>query len=250
MNIRERQLSDLDSVLTLLEAADLPSRGLERTIGWVAEENGHLVGHIAMELTSDAAVLRSLAVAPSVQGRGLARRLMDLAEGAAENRTLLFRTKTIGSWAERRGYFQAKPDSIPASVRGTSEFEGSLCSGYPIYVKPLVREKPMSNAQTLMTPAVTELAAISAAMAANCEPCFKFHFDKARNLGVSRDDIRVSVNVGLSVKSAPHRKVVETAERFLASEEPVETIPNSCCPIDAATNVENPSVNPLSALAK
>ena len=80
-----------------------------------------------------------------------------------------------------------------------------------------------------MTPAVAELAAISAAMASNCEPCFKFHFDRARKLGVSRADIRKAVNVGLSVKSAPHRKVVETAERFLSGSEADEGEPNPCC---------------------
>ena len=229
MNIRVRQPEDMDSVRALLEAADLPSKGLERTEGWVAEENGRLLGHVALEPTADAAVLRSLAVAPSAQGRGLARRLMDLAESEAGHRTLLLKTRTIGPWAERRGYFRANPDQIPESVKGTTEFEGSLCSGYPAYIKPAAGAGPVAVPGCLMTPAITELAAISAAMAANCEPCFKFHFDKARKLGVSREDIRAAVNVGLSVKSAPHRKVVETAERYLASTEPLEGAPSSCC---------------------
>jgi AhpD family alkylhydroperoxidase len=229
MDIRARQPEDLDFVRILLEGADLPSEGLERTEGWVAEENGRLVGHVALERTVDAAVLRSLAVAPSAQGRGLARRLMDLAETAAGHRTLLLKTSTIASWVERRGYFRAKPDQIPESVRSTTEFEGSLCSGYPAYVKPAAGEAPAPEAVRLMSPAVAELAAISAAMAANCEPCFKFHFDKARKLGVSREDIRMAVNVGLAVKSAPHRKVVETAERYLASAEPADSAPGSCC---------------------
>lgn len=81
-----------------------------------------------------------------------------------------------------------------------------------------------------MTPAVTELIAISAAMASNCEPSFKFHFDRARKLGVSHEDIRRVVNVGLSVKSAPHRKVVETSERFLSGGDKSEEAPSSCCP--------------------
>lgn len=246
MNIRERQAKDLDSVRPLLEAADLPSKGLENTVGWVVEDDGCIVGHVALERTSDAAVLRSLVIKPSAQGRGLARRLMDQAESDAEGLTLLLRTKTIGPWAERRGYLLvAKSDSIPASVRGTSEFEGSLCSGFPVYIKPVASQGPTRTALTLMTPAVTELAAISAAMAANCEPCFKFHFDKARKLVISREDIRMAVNLGLSVKSAPHRKVVETAERFLASAEPADTIPRSCCPADAPAGAETLALKPL-----
>jgi AhpD family alkylhydroperoxidase len=79
-----------------------------------------------------------------------------------------------------------------------------------------------------MTEAVTELVAIAAAMACNCEPCFKYHFDQARRLGVSKEDVRAAVNTGLSVKSAPHRKVVETAERYLSTG-PAEGEPVPCC---------------------
>jgi amino-acid N-acetyltransferase len=135
MNIRVRQPEDLDLIRSLLEAEELPSKGLERTEGWVAEEGGRLLGHVALERTGDAAVLRSLAVAPSARGQGLAKRLMDLAEGEAGNRTLLLRTRTIGPWAERRGYHPVSSDQIPPSIRGTTEFEGSLCSGCPAYLK-------------------------------------------------------------------------------------------------------------------
>lgn len=137
MNIRPRRPMDMESVHGLLESAGLPSRGLERTEGWVAEEEGQVIGHVALECTGDAAVLRSLAVAPSAQGRGVARRLMDLAEGQAGARVLVLRTRTIGPWAERRGYVPVPAGGIPGSVRGTTEFEGSLCSGYPVYVKAM-----------------------------------------------------------------------------------------------------------------
>jgi AhpD family alkylhydroperoxidase len=86
----------------------------------------------------------------------------------------------------------------------------------------------MSNPITLMTEAVTELVAIASAMACNCEPCFKYHFDQARKLGVSTEDMRAAVNTGLSVKSAPHRKVVETAERYLSTG-PSAGEPVPCC---------------------
>ena len=86
----------------------------------------------------------------------------------------------------------------------------------------------MPETLELMTEAVTELVAISAAMACNCEPCFKYHYDKARKLGVSVGDMRKAVNTGLSVKSAPHRKVVETAERYLSTG-PSEEEPAPCC---------------------
>ena len=91
-------------------------------------------------------------------------------------------------------------------------------------IPPTRREDTMSHPQadSLMTDAVTELVAIGAAMACNCEPCFKHHFDKGRKLGVSPGDMRKAVNTALSVKAAPHRKIVETAERYLSAKTPPE----------------------------
>ena len=65
----------------------------------------------------------------------MARRLMDLAEGAGSNRTLVLRTESIGPWVERRGYVRTPADHLPASVRTTTQFEGSLCSSCPVYAK-------------------------------------------------------------------------------------------------------------------
>jgi amino-acid N-acetyltransferase len=135
MNIRERQAEDFEAVRALLEIGGLPAKGLERTKGWVAEENGQIISHIALEEADDAVVLRSLATAPAAQGRGAARQLMDIAETHAGNRAILLRTKTVGPWVLRRGYALIASDQIPQNVRSTSEFEGSMCSGYPIYRK-------------------------------------------------------------------------------------------------------------------
>jgi AhpD family alkylhydroperoxidase len=77
-----------------------------------------------------------------------------------------------------------------------------------------------------MTEVVTELVAVGAAIASDCEPCFRHHYDAARKLGVSVEDLREAVNVALAVKAAPQRKVLETAERYLAmpkSEAPAST---------------------------
>ena len=135
MHIRERRAEDLETVRGLLETGGLPSKGLERTIGWIAEENGQIISHIALEEADDAVVLRSLATAPAAQGRGAARQLMEIAETHAGNQAILLRTKTVGPWVLRRGYALVASDQVPASALSTSEFEGSMCSGYPIYMK-------------------------------------------------------------------------------------------------------------------
>jgi AhpD family alkylhydroperoxidase len=68
---------------------------------------------------------------------------------------------------------------------------------------------------SLYTDAVAELVAIGAAVASGCEPCFKFHFDKASKLGVSVDDMRRAVDTAKAVREAPARAVLELADRFL-----------------------------------
>ena len=68
---------------------------------------------------------------------------------------------------------------------------------------------------SLFTDQVAELVAIGAAIASNCEPCFRFHFDRARKLGVSREDMARAVAMAKSVKETPARSVLDLAERYL-----------------------------------
>lgn len=66
--------------------------------------------------------------------------------------------------------------------------------------------------------AVAELVAIGAAVGANCEPCFKFHHDKARKLGVSHDDLVATVRLAQQVKDTPAKAMVHLAAKLLAVE--------------------------------
>jgi AhpD family alkylhydroperoxidase len=68
---------------------------------------------------------------------------------------------------------------------------------------------------SLFTAAVAELVAIGASIAANCEPCFKAHYDRARKLGVSRADMTRAVETAQAVKDAPARSVLALADRYL-----------------------------------
>ena len=72
---------------------------------------------------------------------------------------------------------------------------------------------------SLFTPSVRELVAIGASIASNCEPCFKYHYAEARKLGVSKDDIRLSVDMAQAVKDSPARAMLALAERVLDDSE-------------------------------
>jgi len=68
---------------------------------------------------------------------------------------------------------------------------------------------------SILNPAVLELIGLGASIAANCEPCFRYHYDQAKKLNVSDADMLQTVNLALTVKAAPHRTLVEAAQSLL-----------------------------------
>lgn len=70
-----------------------------------------------------------------------------------------------------------------------------------------------------MSPSVKELVAIGAAVACNCEMCFKFHFDKARKIGISDEDMLAAVETGAMVKNASAQSIKDLAYKFLNKQE-------------------------------
>ena len=83
----------------------------------------------------------------------------------------------------------------------------------------------------LFTPAVAELVAIGAAIAANCEPCLRYHTREAEKLGVSAADMARAVELAAKVKDSPHRSVLRLAARLTGAEgmRSDETIADKCC---------------------
>jgi len=94
----------------------------------------------------------------------------------------------------------------------------------------------------LVTPAVTELVAIGAAIASNCEPCFRYHYAQALTLGVSRADMTRAVTIAQTVKDAPAQAVLDMAHRYLSGDatrdDPAPA--TGCCGGPATTAAETP----------
>ncbi|MGR8932890.1 MAG: arsenite efflux transporter metallochaperone ArsD [Gammaproteobacteria bacterium] len=80
-----------------------------------------------------------------------------------------------------------------------------------------------------LTPQVMELIALGAAIAAGCEPCFKFHYDKARKLGVSAETMQEAVAIGDMVKQASAQNMLELAGRILGKTTAENNTGSSCC---------------------
>jgi arsenite methyltransferase len=97
--------------------------------------------------------------------------------------------------------------------------------------KPGANSAPMvagSASRTFYSEAVAELVAVGAAIAANSQPCFNHHHQRARALGVSEDDMAQAVNTALAVKKMAEREILELADQTLAGGPEPEAEPCGC----------------------
>jgi len=90
------------------------------------------------------------------------------------------------------------------------------------------------STETLMSDAVRELVAVGAAIACNCEACFRFHYDKARKLGVTKKDMLLAVQTAQMVKDSPAKSIRDLAAKYLdekpaAAEDAQACGPGCCC---------------------
>jgi AhpD family alkylhydroperoxidase len=82
---------------------------------------------------------------------------------------------------------------------------------------------------SLFSAQVAELVAIGAAVGCNCEPCFKYHYDQARKLGVGDADMRRAVDLAQMVKDTPARAILNLAERYVGPSAPGAAVKQSPC---------------------
>lgn len=121
--------------------------------------------------------------------------------------------------AEVNAALQAKGvEALPiVKVEGQIKSQGA----YPTREQLAAWAAVEPPAPSIYTEAIAELVAIGAAIASNCEPCFRAHYDKARKLGVSREDMMRAVTTAQSVKAAPAKSITSLAERYLQGKSPL-----------------------------
>jgi amino-acid N-acetyltransferase len=121
---------DLPEVRSLLERVQLPLEGVDDhlTTLLVAREDGHIVGTVALELYSEGALLRSVAVEPRRQGGHLGHELTEAAlRLAAEHgvTAVFLLTTTAELFFPRFGFEPITRDDVPPSVRESVEFKSA-----------------------------------------------------------------------------------------------------------------------------
>jgi AhpD family alkylhydroperoxidase len=61
-----------------------------------------------------------------------------------------------------------------------------------------------------------ELVAIGASIAGNCIPCLEWHYDKCKELGLSKQELAQAIAVAKKVKEVPNQKIYEVADQLNA----------------------------------
>ncbi len=123
--------ADLAPVRELLRSAGLPSSDVAegRQDFLLARDGDRLAGTVAVEVHGRDGLLRSLAVAPDLRGKGLGGSLHARAVALAALRgvrTLYLLTTTAERFFAARGFDRISREAAPEAIRATAEFS-SLC---------------------------------------------------------------------------------------------------------------------------
>jgi N-acetylglutamate synthase-like GNAT family acetyltransferase len=134
--------ADLPAVRHLLVVAGLPLDGIDEHVATmvVARAGGEIVGTAAVELYADGALLRSVAVQPSVQGQGVGQRLTAAALTMAREHgldTAFLLTTTADTYFHALGFQSIARADVPASVQASIEFRSACPASATAMVKQL-----------------------------------------------------------------------------------------------------------------
>lgn len=130
LQIRVAREKDHQEIARLLKAVNLPLDDLGNHLQhfWVAEQSGRVVGGVGLEIYPGGALLRSLAVAPSWQGKGVGDKLYNaIIDSAREQgiQNIYLLTETAESFFARRGFTVVSREKVPESVRSSVEFQSA-----------------------------------------------------------------------------------------------------------------------------
>jgi len=141
-HIDRAQPADAPAVLRLLERNHLPLEGFTDWIATtlVARQNGQIIGSAALEMYPDGALLRSVAVAPDAQGRGLGQELTAAAIRLADTLNapaLYLLTTTAERFFPKFGFERIARADVPATVQASIEFASACPTSATVMRKTL-----------------------------------------------------------------------------------------------------------------
>jgi amino-acid N-acetyltransferase len=125
--IRHAEPADLPAVLALLAETKLPTEGVAEHFKsfFVVDDGGRIVACAGLELHGDAALLRSLAVAPNVRGTGLGAAILRRALIEAHDRPggVYALTTTAEPYLARLGFERVARAALPEQLFQSRELQ-------------------------------------------------------------------------------------------------------------------------------
>jgi amino-acid N-acetyltransferase len=127
--LRSARPDDVPEIERLLAAEWLPPMAIKEFLAsfWVLESDGRVVGCAGIEIYGEAAVLRSVVVAPELRGTGegdrLVRRALDYVREQDAKQVYLF-TMHAAPFFSRYGFLPVTTDDFEPSVRDSWQYVG------------------------------------------------------------------------------------------------------------------------------
>lgn len=125
--------ADAPAIAALLVAAELPHGDIDPQARHflVAREHGVVVGAVGAEVCGDDALLRSLVVASTHRGEGVAAALLrrlDVEAAAWGVKRWWLLTTSARAFFEARGFRVTPRAEAPPAIRSTGQFSGGCCA--------------------------------------------------------------------------------------------------------------------------
>ena len=138
-SIAPAQPGDAAAIRALLEAHQLPVAGVSDHLQTmlVAKLHGTLVGSAGLEMYTDGALLRSVAVTPDHQGQHLGRDLTSAAVDLARTMgapAIYLLTTTAEGYFPKFGFERIQRSDVPSSVQSSVEFT-SACPASAVVMR-------------------------------------------------------------------------------------------------------------------
>ncbi|MBN8825967.1 MULTISPECIES: arsenic resistance N-acetyltransferase ArsN2 [unclassified Spirosoma] len=137
---------DQAAIESLLAQNDLPIQDLPTGLPnfVIAKENETLVGVAGLESFGSVGLLRSVAVDPAHQGKGIAARLLDRlldTARAANLQDIYLITTTANGYFTRYDFAPISRELVPDPIQQTQQFSG-LCPSSAIVMKRALNSQP------------------------------------------------------------------------------------------------------------
>jgi N-acetylglutamate synthase-like GNAT family acetyltransferase len=157
VTIRRASPADLPRVRSLVDAAGLSSNGLEDAAVFVAEDDGGIVGTVALERHGTGAdtafLLRSAAVDPAARNRGAGEALVHAAlrHVDALRAPVGLLTETADGYFTRFGFAPINREDLPASLQASSQLQGACPDSAHALLRPATAGGEQAGDRTPVT---------------------------------------------------------------------------------------------------